>query len=202
MVALLCATGLACWRGRGHLPLFTVLAWIALVDLIRGSMMHVYQGVEPPFEGWVRLWLHTDQTLFLSTTFAFTWVCGWLFDSRATRWGAVLLMATSTLALTLGYPWTSGLPSQIVFTGSSVAALLLGWYAVVRAVYRATVRPQLVHLAALILLGSDSVVFLHGYVNHVFPGIETAWDAVSAANVLSQGLCTILYGVSMARGRL
>lgn len=200
--ALLCvAVALYVRRDRDHLPLFLFLVSFFVADRLRSVISVVLDGVATPYVGWDRLVLHLDRFFYLGASFAFAWLCGHVFASRATKWLALAGFVVVYGYLVATYPPASGRAQAHIFTNAQVFVLVISWMAALwAALGNANVRPTLLHLAVLVLLGADSVAVLVGYVDHSDSGINSirsVWASIMAATFLSYVVCLSLYAARL-----
>lgn len=194
---LVAVLAVASWRHRVFVPLLAFFAWMLLVDYVRDPLVAVYRDAE----SLKRLWLHIDQGLYLSVIFAFVWAFAVVFRARHGVWLAVGGWAVSLATLVIGRGHLPDGYAAIVYAAGSIVALLVCWWLVVRAVF-GSVRPTLVHLAAMLILAGDTVSNLYGLVDMAPEGLAAfaaSWDAILAVNVVCFALSGAVAGLAATR---
>lgn len=185
-------------RRREWRPLLVFVACLFVTNLIRTSSAWeaIFAGSTSPYEGPVLVALLVDRLLFVSPDFLFVWACGALFQARWARVYALVGLTLVAGAVTIGYPSVGVDEFGIVVVAYAVANLLVMWVASLRAALgQAKVKPELAHLAFLVLLATDSVVNLYGWVDQIDSGLDgmtEQWDITAVLNVLSFGFAIVV----------
>jgi hypothetical protein len=184
-------------RERSHIPFLVFLVSFFIADRLRSLTGVHLDRAHAPYVGFDRVLLHTDRFLYLASRFGFAWVCGHIFQSRVTKWLAASGFAVTYLFLLVTYPPVDATLQGYVFQGAEVFWLMIAWFSALRAALGgAHVKPNFLHLVLLVLLGSDSVAVLVGYLDNAVVGIagsDPVWAAIMATTFVAYVVCISVY---------